>query len=465
MRAGMAPTEAFDALDIQHQNIIGSNVGNLLYQYSISRTLATEGTSIEVNRYRYGLGDVDRINQECSCFIIPLADAFRAEFMSELKKITELVKKLTIPCVVIGVGLRAPFEPNLKEGFPFDDTVKDFVKAVLEKSSIIGVRGELTAQYLTTLGFREGIDHTVIGCPSLYTFGRTLNIKSTPITTASKVSMNASSLSPQLVNEFVFRSGEKFREANFVPQLQKELMMLYSGKHYHNKAVGYYPSTIEDTLFTSGHARFFLNAPTWFDYFHDVDFTFGSRLHGNIAGILGGSQSLLIPKDARTRELALYHNLAHIPYTDITPETDIFDLIERVDFQSPVKLQAQNFDHYIDFLNKNNLDHIYKDDIQRTTAPLDELMNQIEHYPPILPIVSCPPTEIAKRLTDSSKREGSRLCSLSEETKKLRENAKADKSTIDKLKKETEQLKKNNQTLSTNITNRVTRKVKTLIKK
>lgn len=277
--------------------------------------------------------------------------------------------------------------------------------------------------------------------------------------------MNASSLSPQLVNEFVFRSGEKFREANFVPQLQKELMMLYSGKHYHNKAVGYYPSTIEDNLFTSGHARFFLNAPTWFDFFHDVDFTFGSRLHGNIAGILGGSQSLLIPKDARTRELALYHNLAHIPYTDITPETDIFDLIERVDFQSPIKSQAQNFDHYIDFLNKNNLEHIYKDDIHRTTAPLDELMNQVEHYAPILPIVSCSPTEIAKRLTDSSKREGHRLSSLSDETKKLRENAKADKNTIDKLMKETEQLNKNNKKLSTNITNRVARKVKTIIKK
>ncbi|MCI4170884.1 polysaccharide pyruvyl transferase family protein, partial [Bacillus spizizenii] len=78
----------------------------------------------------------------------------------------------TLPVVVIGVGLRAPFAPKLNEGFPIDQDVKAFVSAVLERSNMIGVRVEITAKYLSRLGFREGIDHTVIGCPSMYAYVR-----------------------------------------------------------------------------------------------------------------------------------------------------------------------------------------------------------------------------------------------------------------------------------------------------
>ena len=43
IRAGMLPTEQFDYIDMIERNLLGSNVGNLVYQYSIVRMLMTDG--------------------------------------------------------------------------------------------------------------------------------------------------------------------------------------------------------------------------------------------------------------------------------------------------------------------------------------------------------------------------------------------------------------------------------------
>src|SRR5699024_2597558 len=125
--------------------------GNLVYQYSIIRTLMTEDTTITPDYYKRNPNRAEEINEKYDCYIIPLADAFREDFIPILRDYTKLIKKLTIPVVVIGVGLRAPFEPKLNEGFPFDEDVKQFVKAVLEKSSMLGLRGEITSEYLSKL--------------------------------------------------------------------------------------------------------------------------------------------------------------------------------------------------------------------------------------------------------------------------------------------------------------------------
>ncbi len=436
MRAGMTPQELIPASTMLNRNIMGTNIGNLLYQYSIARTLCIEGTEIEVNQYQYKMEDVDRINQECSMFIIPLADAFRDSFELELKKLTNLVNALTIPCVVIGVGLRAAFETTLEEPFPFDDTVKEFVKAVLNKSGTIGVRGEITSRYLTKLGFQEGVDHQVIGCPSMYTFGRELNIREAKITIDSPIAYNSSSLTPSHTNRFIMESAKQFQDACFIPQLEKELELLYSGKTYKNMSDESYPSMLSDPAYAQGNARFFLNAPTWFDFLGKRDLVFGSRLHGNIAGVLGGTQTLLITKDARTKELAEFHQLPRFSYSDITDNTTLFDIIEKTDFQSSTKVHAKNFDNYIQFLNKNGIDHIYRNNMDRKDAPMDAVMGLDRMLNPVLPIHVCEKDEIASRLAMASVKEYDTTDKLTKKCKKLQKEKKELSKTIQQHSKE-----------------------------
>jgi len=398
MRSGMSPMDTFDASHIILNNSIGGNVGNLIYAYSVFRTLMTEETTITPDYYKIDPNKADEINEKYDCYIIPLADAFRQQFVPELRRYTKLIKKLKIPVVVIGVGLRAPFEPKLNEGFPFDEDVKAFVSAVLEKSNMIGLRGEITSKYLTGLGFREDVDHTVIGCPSMYAFGRELNIRETNITKESMICVNSSKLSPKNVLDFITRGMEEYPNHYFIPQWMKEMKLTYLGSPpVENKSSGNYPVKMSDPTYMNNRVRFFLNAPTWLDFMRQADLSFGARLHGNITATIAGTPSILLPKDARMRELAEYHSLTHVMANEITDETKLSDLIEKCDFQQPAKKQAGNFDYFIEFLNQNNLDHIYKNTFNPSTIPLDEKLAEIQLLPPITPISGCSLEEMVER--------------------------------------------------------------------
>lgn len=397
IRSGISPFDNFDAAKMIANNSIGGNVGNLVYAYSVYRTLMTENTTITPDYYRIDSQDADKINEMYDYYVIPLADAFRKDFVPSLRKYTKLIKKLKIPVIVIGVGLRAPFEPKLNEGFPFDEDAKAFVSAVLEKSEIIGVRGEITSKYLSRLGFREGIDHTVIGCPSMYAFGRELSIRNTNITKDSMVCVNSSKLSPGNVLDFISRSMEAYPNHYFIPQWFKEMKLVYAGAPPIGNSSKNYPTKMSDSVYMNNRVRFPLNVPTWLDFLKQADLSFGARLHGNITATIAGTPSILLPKDARMRELAEYHGLTHVWGNEITEQTKLSDLIEQCDFQLPTKKQGKNFDHFIDFLNKNNLDHIYKEHLSPETIPLDEKFAKIKLRSPLCPISACNLEEMVAR--------------------------------------------------------------------
>ena len=363
IRSGVNPLEEISYFDMIRENRLGSNLGNLVYAYSIYKTLWDEETEFILTKYRYDYSqqEIDQINEECNCFIIPLADAVRADFVREMKGLTKLVKSLKIPCFVIGIGVRAPYEPEVDFSYSFDDVVREFLKAVLEKSAIIGVRGWITADYLSRLGFKEERDFTIIGCPSMYTFGGNgIKIRESVINSDSVVCYNENVLTSAEISEFIRKSVKSFKDYYFIPQQVKELKIMYAGASYYEKLPEGFPHNITDDVYLYGKCRFFSDVLSWIEFLKSVDFCFGSRLHGNIVATLAGTPSIIFPFDARARELAEYHGLTSVPYNQIDKDTYILDLVKKVDFHSPEKYQRTNFDHYIDFLNKNNIEHIYQ---------------------------------------------------------------------------------------------------------
>ena len=433
IRAGVSPFEPSPTEKIIEKNLIGGNSGNLIYQAGVFNALSVKNTEIVPDGYRINSDDAEYINNNYSYYIIPLADAFRQDFANnELIRYTKLIKKLKIPVIVVGVGLRAPFEPKLNEGFPFDSNVKAFVSAVLEKSSCIGVRGQITGDYLSTLGFKEGKDYMVIGCPSMYTFGNNLKIK-TPknFTTNSTVSINNSLLSPEHLINFIHNSASLFNEFYFVPQWRKELEMVYAlGNSLREKeSVFGYPTKTSHDYYIQNKIRFFTDAYAWINYFKDIDLSFGARLHGNITAAIAGTPSILFPKDARMRELAIYHNLTHVMSNEITDRTSIWELIETVDFSAPEKVQKKNFDNFVSFLNKNKLPNIYS----QKNKPDVLFTNQDRH---VNNFFNCSPKEQANRIEFinnlNEKRNKRKINNLKKEIKSLKSHNKYYKNTLNR---------------------------------
>lgn len=437
MRAGMAPTDVFEPGYMLLNNSIGYNVGNLLYAYGVNRSLTLEDTEIVPNYYKVEPKKAEEINETYDAFIIPLADAFRndAGMRGELRNMTQLIKKLTIPCVVIGVGLSAPFEPDLKQKFAFDEDVKKFLEAVLEKSAMVGVRGEITSQYLSNLGFVEGKHHTVIGCPSMYTYGKHLKIRDTSITKDSRISINSSILSPEHVLNFLNHTMDKIPDHYFLPQRLQEMKLVYTGAPYvhEQKNKEMYPTKMTDRLYQENRVRFMLNVPTWLDFLRQADLSIGGRLHGNIAATVAGTPAILIPHDARMRELTDYHNLTHVWAKDISEDTDVFELAAKLDFHGVEQVRDKNFEHYVDFLDANGLDHIYKNGEDPEEAPLDRKVAQTELLSPLETIKSCSFEELVERWDSFYPSDERKTEKLKKEVRDLRKKTKDLEAKVKKL--------------------------------
>ena len=406
MRSGVTPFDNYSPSKVIFDNSIGGNSGNLVYAYSVYRALMTEDTEIASTHYRfdYSQNEIDKINEEYDCFAIPLADAFRPDRIEMLNKTASFIRRLKIPSIVIGVGLRAPFEPDLAKDFPFDDAVKEFMDAVLDKSAIVGVRGQITSDYLTKLGYIEGKHHMIIGCPSMYMFGRDLNIRETNITKDSFVCINNSALSSNNVLDFIERSCKEFKNGYFIPQRLHELKMTYFGipsKKDQNKPN--YPHSIDHYLYEQDRVRFFTNFREWSQFISKADFTFGVRLHGNIASVVSGTPSLVIPKDARMREIVEYHNLTSVTASEIKDDTSIWDLIEKADFQAPIKNQHRNFDNYRNFLKLNELENIFENDDNPESTPFDREISDTQLQPTVTTYNACSRDERVMRTNEYMK--------------------------------------------------------------
>lgn len=398
IRAGMRPTDNCDYIDMIRKNRVGSNIGNLVYQYSVCKTLmTTEDTEIVPTDYRYHFSseEIDEFNKSFDCFVIPLADAFRKDFVREMRGMTKLIQALTIPCYVIGAGIKAPIGISGADAltFDFDEDAKAFVSAVLDHSALVGLRGQLTGDYLKNLGFVPEKDFTVIGCPSMY-LNEEIKISGKIPTPDSDIAFNLSPEAGEEYTAFVKENARRFKSAVYIPQNVDDLKLMYAGAARGKRAEGF-PVNINDPVFTDDLARFPDSFSSWNKLLKEKDFSFGTRLHGNIMGVLAGIPSLHIPSDLRTTEVVEYHSLTHVKIEEARKSRDIFDLIAKADFHSPERAQKHNFEHYLDFLNANGIRHIYLPGERRDI--LDRQVGRIKFREPLRPLCCEQPGEIVRR--------------------------------------------------------------------
>ncbi|MDN6166884.1 MAG: polysaccharide pyruvyl transferase family protein [Staphylococcus equorum] len=405
VRAGMSPLDIFSADEMIRRNAIGNNVGNLMYAYSVFRNLTTENVELYADYYRADPADADMINKTYDYYVIPLANAIRPSFIPTMKRYTALIKKLNIPVFVIGMGMAFPYEPNVKQERPFDDDVKQFVSAVLEKSNILGLRGQITSDYLSYLGFKEGTDHMVIGCPSMYTFGDNIKIRDIELDDSSSISMNMTPTADSKVLKFLSSLAGQYKNLEFTPQDLDEMILTYSGTPFLgaaiNSKIDNYPNSLNSELYKNNQVKFFLSAPSWIKHMGTIDLSIGTRLHGNVAPILAGTPSIAIPIDARMRELTEYHNFPRVPENEIYEGMRLEDLLERVDIHSVEKNQKSNYDNFINFLDKNGIENVYHYNSEGMKVPFDDKLEHVHLKAPLTPITSCDAEEMSERLQKS----------------------------------------------------------------
>ena len=312
LRAGKSPFDHIPPAKVYWDDLIARNSGNLLFAHSAYKTLSAPGAEIDVTRYRNpDPGEADAINEKYDRFVIPLANAFRPDFESQLKSLTALITRLKIPCVVVGVGAQADIDASPERRGKLDASVKAFVSAVLDKSHSIGVRGEFTAAYLKALGFGAV---TVIGCPSMFLHGEKIAVTKRvgQLDASARIAVNLTRGMPENIAPLYRAIFSDRADAVYVAQNRADLAMLLWGLGQGRTGKeDLLPADVAHPVVRSGRSRFFTDVPTWLDFLRARDFSFGTRIHGNVFAILAGTPAYVIAHDSRTLELARYFDIPH----------------------------------------------------------------------------------------------------------------------------------------------------------
>ena len=366
-------------------NCVERNPGDLVYEYSVMNALATDASVefIPTGYYHFrGFSDskIKLINETCDAFVCPLADVFSDEFLPLLRHLTILVKKLSIPCVVPCVGLRADSGAWSGQFPDFDETIKAFVSAILEKSAKIGVRGETTGRYLEKLGFLRGRDFVVVGCPSMYTYGEIVPQRALlPPKRLERCSFNLNQRANEQDWRFIDGLASQFEEAIFVSQNWKTFMqfMMTNGRRVYN-AVESQPilKALLLKYASQDRMRFFLNRRPWMDFLSTRDISFGHRIHGALLSVLAGTPAVVVPFETRTEELAKFHGIPTLSslsrdMTSCVSQVRAEALFDDLDFSLPAKRQKENFTNWISFLHANGLETVFDKCVDHSDGSYD----------------------------------------------------------------------------------------------
>lgn len=399
IRSGKDPFTPVVAESTLTQDVFNSNSGNYMFQHSVWKALSVEGAELVSNatlseRVAPERGDAARINKQFDHFVIPLANAFRPDFAARLDRLSALLERVKIPVTVVGIGAQAPAGQGVESLDAIAGTVKKFVGLVLDRSASIGVRGEFTKSYLVGLGFPEdSID--IIGCPSLFLHGRdfTVDKRVAAIDTDSPLALN---LTPEVhgIGAFATAQAERHPNLTYIGQDAHDLRLLLWGvpfPHVHDPLV---PVHMHHPLYQSDRIRLFLDTWPWYDFCATQDFAYGTRFHGNVAALLGGTPAHLLAHDSRTLELAEYHQMPYTVMPEITADLKVEELYDATDMSAFNAATPDRFDRYVSFLDRNRLDHMWKS----RRGDFDERLAAAKLPPPVRPLIASDGGEIASRL-------------------------------------------------------------------
>jgi hypothetical protein len=363
MRAAKDPLQAVPAEACIDEVSLGTNAGNLLFSQSIHRLLLTPGTEIGIAGFTFpGPAAVDayaaRVNEEYDVFVVPMANAFRPDFKTKLEHLTGVIERLTIPVVVPGVGVQMDANGHHPPR-QVDDAATAFMRAVLDRSASVGVRGELTARYLADLGF-GGSQVEVIGCPSLAAEGPELRMERRVdhLDTESPIALSVTNWAGGMA-ALAGINSDRYPNLICVGQHRNELALLLWGRELPKVIDERLPVHPRHRLYLEDRMRSFVDTRTWVDFMRTQYFCFGSRIHGTVAGVLAGTPSCVIAIDSRTRELAEYHQIPYRNVESVADGVDAAELYDSIDLEPFNSGQAERFDRLTGFLERNGLTHVY----------------------------------------------------------------------------------------------------------
>ncbi|HZJ48366.1 MAG TPA: polysaccharide pyruvyl transferase family protein [Acidimicrobiia bacterium] len=238
----------------------------------------------------------------------------------------------------------------------------------------------------------------VIRCPSMFMYGPNFRVekKIPALDRDCKIAINISTYVKRMAR-LALDTRDRYPKMMYVAQDIASLELMRWGHNYKRKASD--PAKLVSSanpLYREDRMRFFVDPWTWFQYLSEFDFSFGTRIHGNISSLLAGTPAVVLAHDSRTLELARYHRIPHRLISELPADVDPADLYAEADFTEFNDGQRARFEAFADFLHRNDLEHSFGD--PETTAAFDTRVAEVEFPGPVRPLPHMGHAELAERV-------------------------------------------------------------------
>lgn len=335
-------------------NYIG-NTGNLMFMNAARFIAGLPGNSYEFYDWYKMNGDADaykkEINENYDCVLYPMANVLQGN-TQYLQNVIRLIKGITIPVFVLGIGITLDEGVTVHELFQdIQQPVQEFLDIVGKSGGAIGCRGYMTKELLDKAGAGELV--TATGCPSLYQNG-ILHISEDRVPEESfRVALNGR---VQDFTDRVYRKAFEDKKAVYICQDQYG-KAFYGKKMSLRELISQY-GYIGTEIFINDRVKYFPDLRVWQQYISShVDFSFGTRIHGNLITLLAGKPACVYLRkgntDLRVKELADFFAVPVVK--DMKKRETLYQLYTESDYSTFNRTFETNFRNFEEFLKKHGL--------------------------------------------------------------------------------------------------------------
>ena len=312
--------------------------------------------------------DFNRINNEFDACVLRGSNYINDHL--DLQPMADFVARLKIPFVPIGLGVQSPDYTGLS----ISAGTRNFVAALGDACELIGVRGNYSAEQISTFGAKN---LEVIGCPSLYRTRRSNIVIQKP--KAFEESMSVGVTTNRFLKGAYAGNELQTRETQraLVRAVAARPNSLYISQGETDEFIisrrveGRYEESLDRVLKYfeceegSEVARMivernevYFDVGNWAKHVSSLDFIVGLRLHGNIIALQEGVPAVFITYDSRIREICEF---MHLPFVDVghgaARSGDIRRMYELADFTGFQTAYAEHYRTFSRFLERNAFAH------------------------------------------------------------------------------------------------------------
>lgn len=345
-----------DSMLLVKENRFHNNIGNQYFFNAVVKSLKCNKNNL--------LSYLDCYNEpdKADYFVFPFANNIKDCFISEYINASILLNKTKQPFIITGVGTDS--DSNFRIGFNPETVgiISKFYKEVLNRTTSIGVRGDITKNVLTKAFGIEADKIDVIGCPSIRYYGQHLKKRNNynDFSKDLKIGVNFTAYHYDIKEAiFLYNLLEQYKNSFifFTDKVEADMLLNNIEISQKDRCHELLPTNKNHFIIRENRARFILFQKDLMSCLNTFDFMIGSRIHSSIVAILSGVPSLLIVHSTRVKEIADYHKIPYIMRSEINSNTSL----ETLYYKTLYKMQSfyENYDfnlkEYTDFLIKNNI--------------------------------------------------------------------------------------------------------------